>query len=49
MIATATSIPMVTIVHGRLPPKTPWATDAISVACGAVSGCGCSGVGTPIP
>ena len=41
--------PMPIIVHGSSPPNMPFATDAISVACGAASECGCSAVGGPMP
>ena len=38
-----------TIAQGRFCSKTPRATEAIRVACGAVSGLGCSAVGSPKP
>lgn len=41
--------PMPIIVHGSSPPNRPLATEAISVACGAASELGCSGVGAPMP
>ena len=46
---TPTPIPITIMVHGRPPRNTPPATEAISVACGAASGFGCSAVGIPIP
>src|SRR3546814_12436610 len=49
MIAAPMAAPMAIIVHGSLPPNMPLATEAISVACGAASELGCSGVGAPMP
>ena len=46
---TAMPMPIMTIAQGKPPRKTPSATLAISVACGAASGFGCSAVATPIP
>ena len=49
MIAAPTAAPIHTIVHGNSPPNIARDTAAISVACGASSGFGCSAVGTPMP
>jgi len=49
MMPTPISAPMAIMPHGRSPPNMPFATEAISVACGAISGLGCSAVGTPMP
>ena len=49
MTATPITPPIAIMPHGNAPPNMPFATEAISVACGASSGSGCSGVGTPMP
>ena len=36
MIATPISAPIVIMPHGRWPPNMPFATEAMSVACGAI-------------
>ena len=49
MMAAPTATPMATMPQGSPAPNTPCATDAISVAWGASSALGCSGVGAPMP
>ncbi len=49
MMATPMTPPNSTIGHGNWPPNSPFATEAIRVACGASSGWGCARLGTPIP
>ena len=49
MIAAPITAPIAIMFHGSSPPNMPFATEAISVACGASSGFGCSAVGTPMP
>jgi hypothetical protein len=47
MTATPMSAPMAIMSHGSSPPNSPFATDAMRLACGACSGRGCCSVGTP--
>ena len=49
MIAAPMAAPTPIVGHGNEPPNSPRATDAINVACGAISGSGCASVGTPMP
>ena len=49
MIAAPIAAPAAIIPQGNPPPNMPFATDAISVACGASSGFGCAADGTPMP
>ena len=49
MIAAPITAPTAITAQGSSPPNSPLATDAISVACGADKGLGCSAVGAPMP